>query len=263
MLGRVLAQRGDVDGEVGGAVGERHTLLERGVGVQHRRGDRRVVGVDRRLERVERHVRRAGLDEDLGRRRPEHHDPIDLLLLAEAVDVLADRVEHRALVDGVDHVVGVEPLDVAAVERGRHRAHVAQRFGDALEVAAGLEYAGPLGGDVGVVGERIPRAEHDVVEVGDRHEVLDQRAALFGALAEADRVHQRERADRVGHAALDELDAGDERRGDGAETDGQDTEAPVGWLDGWSWGSGHRPEARADAAPQTRTVCFKRSRTSG
>ena len=110
---------------------------------------------------------------------------------------------------GVDHVVGVEPLHVSAVERGRHRPHVAQRFGDALEVAAGLEHAGPLGGDVGVVGERIPCAEHDVVEVGDRYEVLDERPALVGALAEADRVHQRQRADRVGHAALDELDAGD------------------------------------------------------
>ena len=61
-------------------------------------------------------------------------------------------------------VVGVESLDVRAVERGRHRAHVAQRVGDLLEVPAGLEHAGPLGGDVGVVGERIPRAEHDVVE---------------------------------------------------------------------------------------------------
>ena len=164
LLGRVLAHRVDVDGEVRGAVGERHALLQRGVGVQHRRGDGRVVGVDRGFEGVERHVRRAGLDEDLGRRRPEHHDPIDLLLLAEAVDVLADRLEHGALVDGADHVVGVDALGVAAVEGGRHRTHVAQCVGDALEVAAGLEHARSLGGDVGVVGERVPRAEHDVVE---------------------------------------------------------------------------------------------------
>ena len=194
---------------------------------------------------VERQVRRAGLDEDLGRCRPQHHDPIDLLLLAEAVDVLADRFQHRALVDGAHHVVGVDALDVAAVEGGRHRAHVAQRVGDALEVAAGLEHAGALGGDIGVVGERIPRAEHDVVEVGDRHEVLDQRAAIVGAPAEADRAHLRQRADRVGHAALDELDAGDERRGDRAEADGEDTESPLGRLHGGGWRSGHAREATA------------------
>ena len=65
-LGGELAQRGNVDGEVRRAVGERHALEDRGVGVEHRRGDRRVVGVDRRLERLEVHVRRTRLDEDLG-----------------------------------------------------------------------------------------------------------------------------------------------------------------------------------------------------
>ena len=65
-LGGELAQHRRVDGEVRRAVGERHALEQRGVGVEHRRGDRRVVGVDRRLERLEVHVRRAGLDVDLG-----------------------------------------------------------------------------------------------------------------------------------------------------------------------------------------------------
>ena len=101
-------------------------------------------------------------------------------------------------------------LTYVAVERGRHRADVAQRLGDLLDVLAAVEHAGALGGDVGVVGERVPRAEHDVVELGDRHEVLDQRAAVVGALAEADRVHQGQRADRLGQAPLDQLDAGDE-----------------------------------------------------
>ena len=100
-----------------------------------------------------------------------------------------------------------------------------ERVGDLLDVPAGLEHAGPLGGDVGVVGERIPRAEHEVVERGERHEVPDQRAAVVGALAEADRVHQGERADRLGEPALDELDAGDQRGGDGAQADGEHAEA--------------------------------------
>ena len=121
-----LAQHRRVDAEVRRAVGERHALEQRGVGVEHRRRDRRVVGVDRRLERLEVHVRRAGLDEDLGRRAPDHHDPVDLLLLAEAVDVLADRVEHRPLVDRGEHVVGVDVLDV---RRGRRRPASGARRG--------------------------------------------------------------------------------------------------------------------------------------
>jgi hypothetical protein len=70
-----------------------------------------------------------------------------------------------------------------------HGADVAQHVGDALEVLAGFEHAGAHRGDVGVVGERVPRAEHDVVEAGERDEVADQRGAVVGALAEPDGGH--------------------------------------------------------------------------
>ena len=61
-------------------------------------------------------------------------------------------------------VAGVDVLHVRAVERRRHRAHVAQGVGDLLDVAPALEHAGARGGHVGIVGERVPRPEHDVVE---------------------------------------------------------------------------------------------------
>ena len=111
---------------------------------------------------------------------------------------IASSIE-RLSIEPMD-VVGVDVLDVGAVERGGHRADVAQCVGDLLDVPAGFEHAGALGRDVGVVRERIPCAEHEVVERGERHEVLDQRRAVVGALAEADGVHQRQRADRLGRA---------------------------------------------------------------
>jgi hypothetical protein len=37
---------------------------------------------------------------------PDHHDPVELLLVAEPVDVLADRVEHRPLVDRAAFTLG-------------------------------------------------------------------------------------------------------------------------------------------------------------
>ncbi len=239
-----VAQRGDVDGEVRRAVGERHTFEDRRVRVQHRRGDRRVVGVDRRLERLEVGVRRTGLDEDLGARAPQHHDTVDLLLVAEAVDVFADRVEHRSLVDRVHRVVGVDALHVLAIERRRHRAHLAQRVADGLDVLAAIEHARPGCGDVGVVGERVPRPEHEIVERGQRHEVVDQRPAVVGALAEADRADLGQRTDWGTHAALDQLDTGDQRRGDGAEADGEHAETTVGRRDGGGRGNSHGREAR-------------------
>ena len=97
-----------------------------------------------------------------------------------------------------------------------------------LDVLAGLEHAGADGGDVGVVGEHVPRAPHDVFERGERHEVLDQRAAVLGALAEADRAHLGQAADRQALAPLDQLDAGDQGGGDGAEADGEHAEAAGG-----------------------------------
>ena len=125
----------------------------------------------------------------------------------------------------------VDVLDVGAVERCGHRPHVTQRVGDLLDVPARLEHAGSLRSHVRVVGKRVPRSEHDVVERGEWNEVADEWAAVVGAFAEADRVHQRQRADRLGESALDELDAGDQRRGDGAEPDGEDPETAVGWRD--------------------------------
>ena len=157
-----------------------------------------------------------------------------------------------ALVDRADRVVGVEALDVLAVEGGLHRAHLAQRVGDALEVLARLEHAGALGGDVGVVGERVPGAEHDVVEAGERHEVADERRALVGALAEPDRRHLRERADRCGLPAPCELDAGDQRGGDGAEADGEHTEAAGGRLDGRGRRSCHGLRVSTPSRPTSR-----------
>ena len=264
-VGGELAQHRGVDGQVRRAVAERHAFEQGGVGVEHRRGDRRVVGVDRLLERLEVEVRGAGLDEHLGRRAPDHHDTVDTLLVAEAVDVGADRLEHRPLVDRGQDVGGVDVLDVGAVERRRHRPDVAQGLGDLLDVPAALEHAGALGGHVGVVGERVPRTEHDVVESGERHEVADQRRPVVGALAEADRVHQRQRADRLGEAALDELDPGDQRRGDGAEADGEDAEAAVGRGDGRGWWGCHARKVRCRPATpyHARRDCGLRSLMDG
>ncbi len=95
-----------------------------------------------------------------------------------------------------------------------------------------FEDPGALGGHVGVVGERVPRSEHDVVETGERHDVADAWAAVVGPLAEPDRVHQGERADRLSEAAPHQLDAGDQRRGNGAESDREDAETTVSGSDG-------------------------------
>ena len=73
-----------------------------------------------------------------------------------------------------------------------------------------VEHAGAGRGHVGVVGVHVPAPEHEVVEVGERHVVADERAAAVRARADADGAHLGERADRRGQPLPDGQHAGDE-----------------------------------------------------
>ena len=77
-------------------------------------------------------------------------------------------------------------------------------------------------GVVEVAAEDVPAGEDDVVEIGDGGEVFDEGAAIFGALAETDVTHLRERADGLGEAAADCFYAGDECGGDGSHAGNHD-----------------------------------------
>ena len=100
------------------------------------------------------------------------------------------------------------------------------------------------GSDVGVVGEHVPRAPDDVLECGERHEVLDQRAAVLGALAQADRAHLRQAADRQAHAPFDQLDAGDQGGRHRTEPDREHAEAARGGGDSWRRWCRHGGQAK-------------------
>ena len=159
------------------------------------------------------------------------------------------RLSMSRLSIGVHRVVGVDALYVLAIERGRHRAHVAQRLADRLDVLAALEHAGASGCDVGIVRERVPCTEHDVVERRDRHEVLDQRAAIVGALAEADVAHLGQAADGKRYASLHQFDTGDERGRHSAQPDGEHAEAAIGGSDGGRGRCSHGCEASGAGRP--------------
>src|SRR5690606_23795453 len=62
-----------------------------------------------------------------------------------------------------------------------------------------------------------------------RHEIADERRAVFRALAEANGTHLGERAYGLGTATPGVLDAGDDGRGNSAEANEQDAEATLGW----------------------------------
>jgi hypothetical protein len=84
------------------------------------------------------------------------------------------------------------------------------------------------GSDERVVRDRIPGAEDDVLQRGERDEVLDERRPILGSLAEANGRHLGEGADRLRVAAANAFHTGHERRGNGAEARGEHAEAARG-----------------------------------
>src|SRR6185437_211564 len=113
-------------------------------------------------------------------------------------------------------VGALEPLDVVLVEGGRQRLDRFQEIRDRFDVVT-LQHTGLHRRRVGVIGERVPRGEHQVLQVRERQKILHLWSTLVGPLAEPDRPHLREGPDRQGVTLPDVLDPRDERGRDGPE----------------------------------------------
>ena len=86
------------------------------------------------------------------------------------------------------------------------------------------EHAGLRRGHVAVVLEDVPCSDLEIADLRQRDEVLHQRRAILGPLAQPDRAHLGQRAEGLGAAALDGVQAGDEGGADGAQPHQQDAE---------------------------------------
>src|SRR5437879_13209717 len=91
-----------------------------------------------------------------------------------------------------------------------------------------VEDAGLCGGFVGGVGENVPAAEDYFVELFERDELLDERGAALGALAQADGAELRERAGGMRNAFPHQLNTCAKRRTDGTHAVRQTAELALG-----------------------------------
>ena len=183
ILLRQLDHRGNIDGEVRCAVGEGDALTERGIGVDLRRRDADVVGLEALFEGFDGLVNGRGFEENLSRAAPDHDDAIDGLF--EVLNVVADLVGEVALVLARLDVRAVQALDVVLIEDGGQRL-------DGLEIGLELledflvEHLCVCGRLVDVVFEDVPSGEDDVVKIREGDEILNKRGFVVGALAEAE-----------------------------------------------------------------------------
>ena len=213
-------QRRNVGREIGRRVRVRNALANGRVGVDHARRDGRIVLLERALEALDGRVRRRLGHEDFGAAAPDHHQPIEVVVGLELADVGDHLLGEILLVLALLDVRTVEALHVPLIEHRRPGTNLFELGPDLLEQRR-LDDAGRPRGGVAVVFENVPAAEHEIVEAGERHDLADFRRAAFGALAETDGAHLRQRADRFGDSLANGEDAGDRRGADGAEADEQ------------------------------------------
>ena len=117
---------------------------------------------------------RRGLAVHLGGAAPHGNEAVAAVGLAELLDVDGELLGELPLVGALLDVVAVEVLDVRLLEHRLHGLDGPQFLAEVLEHVL-VEHAGAGGGDVGVVLEHVPAAEHEVVELGERHVVVDER----------------------------------------------------------------------------------------
>lgn len=119
---------------------------------------------------------------------PNDDDAVAVVVGLELADVGDQLVGEVLLVLALLDVRSVEAFRVLAVEHGRHRLDSGEFILHLLEQLV-FEHARVLGSLVAVVFEDVPAAERDLVQCGERDEVLDERRAAVGALAKAVGAH--------------------------------------------------------------------------
>src|SRR5438445_5037327 len=102
---------------------------------------------------------------------------------------------------------------------------------DRVQVLVAIQDSRLHCGGVGVVRNRIPGREDQVLRLGEGHEFLDLGTPLLGALTEPDGPHLRKRSDRQPRAAPHVLDSRDERRGDRTQPHEHHAQFPCGGRD--------------------------------
>ena len=210
VVGGQLLHGRDVHRKAGAAVDEGDALLNGGIGIHHGRGYALIVLLERPHEPFDLLVYLRWRNEFFGRSCIDHHQPIALVLRLELLDVVANGVDHVQLGFCLFHIRAVDALDVIVIEDSRHWFYGLQEVCNGLNVIAGVQDTALERCLVGVVGNRVPRAEDNLVQAYQRHEISDQGHILLCSLAHAYGGHLGDRPDGFAHAATDVLHAGDE-----------------------------------------------------
>ena len=118
---------------------------------------------------------------------PDNDDAVAAVLGLELANVLAQGFNHIPARGAIFHVVAVETLGIVAVESGLHGLNGFQLVFNGENVF-GFEHFGVHGAFKGVGGIYVPRTEHDVFQICERHDFAVVQIFLVFTAAHADFV---------------------------------------------------------------------------
>ena len=167
---------------------------------------------------------------DLGRSAPDHGEAADTFFFLKLADVVHDPLGVIHLAPAGHHVGAVEAFDEILFENRFHRLNRLQGRFDLFQQRH-LQHACFDGGFVGVVLENIPAAYFQIVDSGQRHEILDCGATAFRALSQANSTKLGQRPDRLCQSPFDCFQPGDERGRHRAHTGDQNPQLALGGRD--------------------------------
>ena len=176
---------GKIDGKVWCTVGERNMGHECGIRVDLARRDVLVVVAQAFFKGRDGHVDSAGFLVGLGRTTPHHDESVTVVLGAEVFDVGDEGLGLSHFVGDVLDAGAVEALYPALIEDGVHGNNALEFGRDGAEVPI-FKHACGAGGLKSIRADGIPAAEDKVAQVGQRHELTDERVAVFFPLAQTD-----------------------------------------------------------------------------
>ena len=167
------------------------------------------------------------LEENLRGCAPDHYQPVAAISLLEVANVLADRLRRLHLRPRLLDIDPFQPLHVEVVKYRSHRLDRLEKVRNRLDVFVPVENSAIRRRLVGVICDGVPRAEHKLVQLSERHNLAHQRRPSFRPLPQPDRPHLRQRPNRAACPPASMLDARDERRRHSSQPDQQHPQLPT------------------------------------
>lgn len=217
---------GAIDGEVRRAIDVRDVALKCSVGVDHGRGDARIVIFESFFESFDGFVDVFNRGVDFSGTAPKDDGTIAAVIFDEVFDIV-HKCQGEIILCGSSFLMfHFEIFAIFMHEYGVHRFDGFEFFADRIEVFV-IEDFGAFADFVCIFAVNVPSAKDDIFEFGKGDEILNNGVSVVGTFAEANASHLSDGADGEAVSGDDVINASDHGGGDSTETGNEDSQFSI------------------------------------